>query len=122
MDSLNLNVSQKFQQYCFQRIEEELKKNENNLRMLENYESISYEELFDIYIVDYPEYLTKYPQLCIEYVVDENKVRKKTYEEMKKTCLNLMNKVGQQNELEFDYAMKVAEKLKMNEEHHMHIA
>ncbi len=40
------------------------------------------DEVFDGVIADNPHYLEKYPQLAIEYIKEDNKVRKKTKEEL----------------------------------------
>lgn len=60
--------------------------NSNRLeRMVENNGVMvtkTLDEVFDGVIVDAPHYLEKYPQLAIEYIKEDNEVRKRTKEEL----------------------------------------
>lgn len=72
--------------------EEDLKKIETNRKFHEQFFGLTsrmYEgkihdlnDLFDSYVFDNPKTLDEYPQLLLEYAVDENRVRRKTREEI----------------------------------------
>lgn len=62
----------------------QLEEKSNLLRKTKNGEQ-DINSLFDYYIKNYPEFLDKYPQLTIEYIVSDGLVRRKTKNELLET-------------------------------------
>ena len=65
----------------------QLEQKENNIRKY-NGEEVDFYDLFDKTIISNPEWLEKYPQLNIEYLLDNGMVRRKTKEEFVEYVMN----------------------------------
>lgn len=97
LDMLEIGISQELNETIQNEINYEIKQKENLLRTIDGTEftkqnSLTVDEIFEYMVEDHPEYLNKYSQLRIGYIVDNGKVRCKTNVELINTYLKLDEK------------------------------
>lgn len=90
LNKLELKITEEFSNELKHLINIETKRIQDNSRIFEGNE-MQLDEIFKLIIKDHPEYLKKYPQLSIEYIIDNGIVRAKTKEELMEDYLNTKN-------------------------------
>ena len=96
--------------------EEIFNKNQNQFMRKVNGEYDDLFHLFDKYVKDFPKWLIKFPMLNIEYIVEDNKVRRKKLSELQEDYASKKYFKGANDEqIEYCYKYLLEEAKKIDE-------